>query len=290
MSTEASVQTVASSPKSALLGANTLICGGTGTGKTHCLGTFIEAGITPFIIFTEPGMRTLADIPCPKLHWRYVKPASVSFEDLIDNATKIGGMSFKSLTGLSDMNRKKYQQLMQVLQAAHNFTCDRCGQSFGDVSEWNTDRAICLDSLSGLSRMAMDLVVGAKPVKNQADWGVAMDNLERILNKFTDDTRCHYVLISHLAREKDEITGSVINMPSTLGQKLPPKVPLSFDDVIMAKQKGGKFTWSTVDNNTELKSRNLPLGEGFPASFVPLIDSWKKAGGVIEPTEGCDNT
>lgn len=269
-----------------LLGSNTCLLGGSGTGKTHSLRTLVDAGITPFIIFTEPGMRTVADVPCPSLHWQYVKPATVSFEDLIKNAEKIGNMSFKSLTGLSDMDKRKYQQFMKVLGAAHNFTCDRCGEQFGDVATWNTDRAICLDSLSGLSRMAMDLVVGAKPVKNQADWGVAMDNLERVLNKFTDDTRCHYVLISHLAREKDEITGSVINMPSTLGQKLPPKVIPNFDDAVMCKQKGGAFTWNTMDANTELKGRNLPVNaEGLKPSFVPLIESWKKAGGVIEKTE-----
>ena len=39
----------------------------------------------------------------------------------------------------------------------NDFTCDRCGESFGDVSTWNTDRAIVVDSLSGLNIMAMDL-------------------------------------------------------------------------------------------------------------------------------------
>lgn len=267
-----------------LPGSNTLLCGGTGTGKTYCIRTLIEAGITPFVIFTEPGMRTLSDIPPEKLHWCYVKPATVSFNDLEENARKISQLSFKSLTNLSEMDKAKYQQLLSVLKAAHNFKCDRTGEYFGDVSTWNTDRAIVLDSLSGLSKMAMDLVVGAKPVKNQADWGVAMDNLERILNKFTDDTRCHYVLISHLAREKDEITGSIINMPSTLGQKLAPKIPLNFDDVVMCKKKVDKFFWSTADANTELKNRNLPLGDALPPSFVPLIESWKAAGGVIEKT------
>lgn len=267
-----------------LPGTNSLLCGGTGTGKTHALRTLIDCGITPFILFTEPGMRTVSDIGCDKLHYCYVKPATVSFLDLEANAKKIATMSFQGLTKLENMDKAKYQQFMQVLHVAHNFKCDRCHKEFGDVSTWNTDRAIALDSLSGLSRMAMDLVVGAKPVKNQGDWGVAMDNLERLLNKFTDDTQCHYVLISHLAREKDEITGSIINMPSTLGQKLAPKIPLGFDDVIMCKKNGTTFTWSTSDANTELKNRNLPLGEKQEPSFVPLIESWKKAGGVIVTT------
>ena len=272
-----------------LLGSNTLLCGGTGTGKTHSIRTLIDVGITPFVIFTEPGMRTLADVPngpdgeCG-IHWQYVKPATVGFDDLLENAKKISTMSFQSLTKLTEMNKQKYQQFFEILHAAHNFKCDKCGQEFGDVSTWSTDRAIVLDSLSGLSKMAMDLVVGAKPVKNPGDWGVAMDNLNRLLDKFAEDTKCHYILISHLEREKDEITGAVKNMPSTLGQKLAPKIPPLFDDVVLCRENGGVFTWTTTDSNTELKNRNLPLGDKLEPSFVPLIASWKQAGGVIEPT------
>ena len=32
---------------------NTLLVGSTGTGKTYCLRTFLDMGVTPFIISTE---------------------------------------------------------------------------------------------------------------------------------------------------------------------------------------------------------------------------------------------
>lgn len=273
-----------------LPGSNTLLVGATGTGKTYSIRTLVDAGITPFIVFTEPGMRTVGDVPADKLHWHYVKPANVTFDDLTANAKKIGTMSYESLTKMANMDKGKYQQFMEVLAVCHDFTCQRTGESFGDASTWGTDRALVIDSLTGLSKMAMNLVIGAKPVKHQGDWGVAMDNLGRLLDMFTDNLFCHYVLIAHLEREKDEITGAMRNMPSTLGQKLAPKIPQNFDDVVLCKEAGGKFFWNTTDPNTDLKNRNLERATNLEPSFVPLIESWKSAGGIIAPAESLQQT
>lgn len=266
-------------------GTTTMLVGPTGTGKTYSIRTLIEAGITPFVLFTEPGMRTLSDIPCEHLHYKYIPPASPSWDDLLENAKKINTMSFKALTQMGDMGKQKYGQFLQVLTSMNDFTCDRCGQHFGDVAQWSTDRAICIDSLSGLNIMAMDMVVGAKPVKAMGDWGVAMDNLERFLMAMTTNLRAHFVLTAHLEREQDEVTGAIHLMASTLGKKLAPRLPRFFDDVVLCQNKEGKFSWATEAINVDLKYRNLPPGKELPPSFVPLIESWKSAGGIIEPTE-----
>jgi len=130
----------------------------------------------------------------------------------------------------------------------------------------------------------MDLVTGAKPTKSLPDWGVAMDNLERLIDRWTMGVPCHFVMTAHLEREKDEITGAIKNMPSTLGQKLSPKIPRYFDDAIMCKRAGDKFTWSTADTNTDLKSRNLPIAENQIPSFKAIFEAWKKSGGVVTAT------
>lgn len=265
-------------------GTKTMLVGPIGSGKTHCLRTLISAGITPFIVFTEPGMRTLSDVPADKLHWMYIPPAAVSWNDLADNARKINTMSFKALAQLGDMNKAKYGQMLTVITAMNDFVCDRTGEHFGDVSTWNTDRAIVFDSLSGLNTMAMDLVVGAKPVKAVGDWGVAMDNLERYIAALTNTTQCHFILTSHLEREQDEITGAIQLMPATLGKKLAPRIPRNFDDVVLCQNREGNFSWATSGINIALKWRNLAPGKELPPSFVPLIGSWKKAGGIIQPT------
>ena len=257
-------------------GTNTMLCGATGTGKTHCIRTLVDAGLEVFVLFTEPGMEVLSDIPPEKLHWKYIAPATPDFADMISSATKINTMSFEALTKLPDINKRKYTEFIDVLTALSNFTDERTGKSYGAVDEWDQSRVLVLDSLSGLSIMAMNLVAGSKPVKSMADWGVAIDNLERLLTKLCVDTQCHFVLTAHLEREIDEVTGGTSLMASTLGRKLAPKLPRFFSDVIHVKRNADKFVWSTASSNVDLKARNLPIADNLEPSFASLIKAWKE--------------
>lgn len=263
-------------PVSSLPGVNEMLCGTSGSGKTHAIRTLVEAGLEVFVLFTEPGMEVLADIPKEKLHWHYIAPASPDFEDMISSATKINTMSFEAITKLPDINKRKYDEFIQVLVTLSNFKDDRTGASFGPVDSWDSSRVLVVDSLTGLSLMAMNLVTGSKPVKSLADWGVAIDNLERLITKLCVDTKCHFVLISHLERETDEVTGGTSLMASTLGRKLAPKLPRYFSDVIHVVRKADKFVWSTVTSNVDLKARNIALADNLPPSFGPIIANWRK--------------
>lgn len=263
-------------PTSTLPGVKEMLCGVSGSGKTHAIRTLVEAGLEVFVLFTEPGMEVLADIPKEKLHWHYISPASPDFEDMIASATKINTMSFEAITKLPDINKRKYHEFIDVLVTLSDFKDDRTGTSYGAVDSWGPERVLVLDSLTGLSLMAMNLVTGSKPVKSLADWGVAIDNLERLLTKLCVDTKCHFVLISHLERETDEVTGGTSLMASTLGRKLAPKLPRYFSDVIHVVRKADKFVWSTVTSNVDLKARNIALADNLPPSFVPIISSWRK--------------
>jgi len=257
-------------------GTNTLLLGATGTGKTYCLRTLVDAGLEVFIISTEPGISsTLGDTDSSKVHWHYIAPATASWADMIQSAERINQLSFEALTKLPDINKRKYHEFMDVLVTCNDFVDDRTGQHFGDVSTWDTSRALVLDSLSGLNVMAMNLVVGSKPVKSMADWGVAMDNLERFITKLTTDTQCFFILTAHVERETDEMTGGSQLMASTLGRKLAPRLPRFFDDVVHCKREGNKFTWATDTVNIDLKARNLPLSGGLAPSFTQIITAWR---------------
>lgn len=273
-------------------GFKVMLLGATGTGKTYSLRTLVGTGITPFVLFTEPGMRTISDLECPKVHWHYIPPAKPTFESMKSSAEQVNkSFDFESLTKAKNWSKKEYTQFLEVYSVLSDFVCDRCGQHFGSVDSWRTDRALVLDSLSGISTMAMDMTVGSKPVKAPGDWGAAMDSVERLLMRLTGSTDCHFVLIGHLEREKDDITGGIKLMASTLGQKLAPKLPRNFDDVVMSKKAPpATFTWSTVEVNTDLKNRNLPIHASLEPSFRQIVDSWKNAGGSIQPTttEGAD--
>lgn len=263
-------------------GPKVLLVGGPGAGKTHCIRTLLDAGIRKIaIVFTEPGMETLGDIPPEKLAWHYIPPATASWETAISQLKKINTLSFDALAKLSDMDKRQYTQFIDLYSTLANFTDDRTGEVLGPVDEFPTDMALVVDSMSGINLMAMKLVTGGKPVRSQADWQVAMDNVEQLVTKLTTDVKCTMVMTAHLERETDEITGGTTLMASTLGRKLAPKIPRFFSDCIHVKREGDRFTWSTATMNADLKTRSLKIADNLPPSFVPLIESWKARGGVL---------
>lgn len=259
----------------AIPGPKILLVGGTGSGKTHSIRTLVEAGLEVFVLFTEPGMEVLSDVSSEKLHWHYIPPAAPDWASMIDSARKINTLSFKALTEMGDINKGKYTGFLEVLVCLSNFKDDRTGKEFGPVDSFGTDKALVVDSLSGLNVMAMNLVAGSKPVKSMADWGVSMDGLERLITKLTTDVQCTMVLTAHLEREVDEVTGGTTNMASTLGRKLAPRLPRFFSDVIVSRRDNANFFWSTVQINTDTKARNVALSDKLPPSFVPLLAAWK---------------
>ena len=266
--------------KQKIPGPKVLLLGETGTGKTHSIRTLLETGVTPFIIFTEPGMETLGE-DLDRCHWTYIPPAQVGWEGLSSIAKTINMLDYDGIAKMRDANKTRYDEFLKIIATCNNFV-DQNGESFGDVMTWGTDRALVIDSLSGLNDMASQLTVGGKPVKGLQDWQVAQNMLKLLVDKLTTGLTCTYVLMAHIAREKDEITGGTTLMVSTLGQKLAPELPKYFSDVIHATRTGEKFSWSTATSNMAVKARNVKISNELSPSFAPLIETWKKAGGVIE--------
>lgn len=279
-------------PEPSLLpGVNVLLEGPAGTGKTHSLGTLVETGIEVFGLFTESGLETLTGywtdhgkpVP-PNLHWHMLKRKSAGFEALVRGAESVNTMSLEALAKMQDPKRMEHNEFVNLLKALTNFPCDRTGQTFGPVDQWGPNRAIFIDSLTGMNSIVMSLVVGNKPMKSMADWGLAQDQLEKLLRQLTDGCKCHFILISHVERETDQVFGGVKVTVSTLGKSLAPKIPPMFSDVILSVREGSKFTWSTANALADLKTRNLAIADGLPPSFHPIIEKWKSRGGRISPT------
>lgn len=268
-------------------GVKTMLMGPSGSGKTHALATYLDAGITPFILFTENSMATITEVagepPDCKIHWRYIRPATTDWSALIDNAKKVRDYATDALQKMPGMNKRAYAQIIDVLQACNNFVCDRCGEEFGDIMTWNTDRAFCLDSLTGLNRLEMALQVGGKPIRSQPDWGVAMDNQLAHLATIIG-VKCHFTLTAHIERIVNEVSGGLLIVPLALGKKNGPQIPVEFDEVILAVREGRDFRWSTSAASTDLKARLLPIEENIPPTFETVINAWKAAGGKILPT------
>jgi Cdc6-like AAA superfamily ATPase len=274
--------------KSALSGTNILLMGPAGTGKTHAIGTLVEAGVEVFYLGLEPGLESVLgyftdkgkEIPA-NLHWHQIEAPKASFTELMDSAVKINSMALDSLAKMSDPNRNKHNQFIKILEAVNNFPDDRTGEKYGCVDTWTSSRALVVDGMAGLARAAMSLVVGGKPVKNQSDWGIAQDQVEKIVRMWTDNCRCHFVLIAHVERETDAVLGGVKIMISTLGKALGPKLPPMFSDVILTVREGTKFGWDTGSAMADVKTRNLPIAQGLQADFGAIIKKWTSRGGVL---------
>jgi hypothetical protein len=268
-----------------LAGVNVLLMGPAGSGKTHSIGTLVDAGLEVFYLALEPGLESLLgyykdnkkSIP-DNLHWHTLKAPSTSFSTLMESAKLVNTMSMDSLAKMQDPNRSKHNQFIALFEALCNFPDDKTGKKFGDVGEWGTDRALVIDGMTGLGRAAMALVIGGKAMRSQADWGMAQDQLEKILRKFTDDCKCHFILLSHVERETDPVLGGTKIMASTLGKALAPKIAPMFSDVILTVRDGTKWTWDTSNSMADLKTRNLPIAIGLPQNFGAIIAKWKARG------------
>lgn len=276
----------ANQAKASIPGPKVLLMGDSGTGKSYAIRTLITAGITPFVEATEQNaIQALKDLPDGSWHYRFRSPQpDHSWNNIFDMAKKINDLSYENLTKVSDPFKQSHNKFLDVVADMNKFVCDCHQKDWGAVSSWSTDRAIVVDGLSGLSDMAMALVVGNKPVRSMPDWGVAQNALRMFLNPFTTAIKCTGVLIAHMDREKDEITGGTTITVKTLGQKLGPDLPRMFSDVIRARREGAKFYWDTADSQATVVARHLPIASNLESSFVPLINQWKQKGGSITAT------
>lgn len=276
------------SDNKSLPGVNVMLMGPAGTGKTYACGTLADAGLKVRYLGLEPGVESLAaywkdkgkEVP-ENVAWHILDAPKASFTELIDSATKINTMQLDTLAKMQDPHRSKHNQFIKMLEALNDFPDDRTSRSLGCVDTWSTDSVLIVDGMAGLARSAMSLVVGGKPVRNQSDWGIAQDQVEKIVRIWTDNCRCHFVLITHVEREQDAILGGIKLMVSTLGKALAPKLPPMFSDVILAERSGSNFTWNTGSSMADVKTRNLAISEKLPASFKPIIEKWQSRGGVI---------
>lgn len=259
-------------------GFRVILEGMPGSGKTSSLNTLAEeCGLETFIAFLEPGSHVIR--PHHNIHYNRIKTMTQSWESMRENAKKIQNYGRKELFEQIPDTRS-FPQFFELLELLNNFT-DIDGNEYGDVCDFGPDKVLIIDGLTGLSKIAMSLVIGDRPVRHISDYGIAMDNLQKFIDKCTESLNCHFVLVSHLEREHDEVTGGIYNMVSTLGQKLAPVIPNEFTDVILCKRDGADFLWSTLEHDYTLKHFYLPLSDNIPPTFKGVYDSWKeKSNGV----------
>jgi hypothetical protein len=254
-----------------------------GGGKSYSITTLLACGLEVFVLGTEPRyLESYMDaikerkLDVEKFHYMTIQPLTQSWDSMIASAKLINQFSFEQLSQMKQgIGKENYNQFIKVLSACANFVDERTGRSYGPIDQWGSDRAFVVDSLSGLNLMAMDLVVGSKPVRAQGEWGVAMDNEERLVNTWCSALKCFFVLTAHIEREPNEVTGGVTVQVGALGRKLAPKLPRFFSEVVLCYREGDKYWWSTTTPMHDLKRRVLPLSEKIEPHFKPIVEAWK---------------
>lgn len=282
---------VPSQEPSLLSGVNVLLEGPTGTGKTHSIGTLVDSGVEVYFLALESGIESLLGYwtdrgkPIPEnLHWNIFGLQTGGFESLAQGAEKIGNLTQESLYKEQDFTRGQNNDFLRMLKVMRDFPDHKTGSSFGDVGKWGPNRALVIDGLTGLGHVAMNMIIGKKPLRSQTDWGLAQDQVEKVIRQLCDGCKCHFILLAHVERETDAVMGGSKITVSTLGKALPPKIPPMFSDVILSIRQGTAWSWSTANSLADLKTRNLAVAEGLPPSFKPIIDKWISRGGRLSPT------
>ena len=276
---------------SLLPGVNVLLEGPTGTGKTHSIGTLVDTGIETYYLALESGLESLLgywtdrgkEVPS-NLHWHHISHADSNFDVMLKAAQTINMSTNEALAKMQDMDKARYNSFVKILQALNNFEDQRTSTKHGSPQVWGPDKCLVIDALTGLNVAAMSLVSGGKPIKSLVDWGVAMDQIEKLIRMLTEGCRCHFVLLAHIEREIDQVLGGQKITVGTLGQKLAGKIPPLFSDVILAERRGVEFMWSTANPNADLKTRNLPISEKLSPNFQQIITKWQSRGGRFTPT------
>lgn len=279
----------------AVPGPKIILTGVPGDGKTHSIRTILAAGLKCFVVFADPGMEVLLDPARGKvytcgegLHYNYIPPVSVDWKELADAAELLNKFTFEQLAKMPPMGREKFRGWYDFITLMGNLKCIRCGQVFGPADQLQPYNEWCIvnDGLTGISIMAMNILIGTKPAIHQGEYGVAMMNLERYINKFAVDLPSMGVLMCHVEREGDEVTGGQVNMVATLGRKLAPKIPRFFSDMLLTIREGDKFKWSNITPNFSLKNRNFPFSSNLSPDFGPAIKAWQAKIAQVELQQG----
>lgn len=268
-------------PKQTYPGFNCLLMGPSGTGKTFSIKSLVSTGLETFCLFLEPGLETLIGAYSDKgeklpenLHFHYLQPRTQGFDQLKSAADQIGKFDLAGLARMKDMNRSKSNAMLDVYTQLNDFEDQKTGRKFGPVDSWDNRRVLVIDSLSALNRIAMDMVVGTKPVKDMSDWGIAQNQIMALLHKLTSGCMCHLVIIAHVERETDQVLGGVKLMVASLGKAITSQIPQPFSDVILASREGDKFYWDTANSQADVKTRNLPIASKLPADFEAIWRKW----------------
>lgn len=251
-----------------------LLIGDAKSGKTGSLISLVEAGYHLRIL----DMDNLLDIlkymileKCPD------KIDNVEFRTLRDKrkatpqGSIIDGQPKAFVDALKMIDRWKYKE-------------DGNEIDLGVPAEWGPDCILVIDSLSRLCDAAFDFREPLAPTDRQGNpnmqavYGDAQDAIEATLAGVTSKNfETNVIVIAHV-QYMDQPDGTKKGFPQGVGQKLSPKIPQYFPNVVLYTNEGGKRTLRT--NSTPLidlanakpfaMAKSYPIETGLAQFFAVL--------------------
>lgn len=167
----------------------------------------------------------------------------------------------------------------------------------GAPSAWGPNTILVIDSLSRLCDAAYDhhevmTPGGAGGKDGRMIYGNAQDAVEKFLALLTAKSfACNVIVICH-GQYMDLPDGTKKIFPQGVGQKLSPKIPQYFPNVIRYKNQNGKRTIqlksdAMIDlansNPTALNDRSLSIETGLADLFAVLCDGPAKDEAATKP-------
>lgn len=216
-----------------------LLVGDAKAGKTGSLVSLLKAGYRLFILDFDNLLDTLyqfAKKECPD------KLDNVEFRTLRDKR-KAGNLGL-----VIDGTPKAYVEGVKMLARWKYKDADGNEIDHGIPADWGPDCILVIDSLSRICDAAYDWQEALTPAgksgekDGRAVYGNAQDAIISLLSMLTSEgMETNVIVIAH-GQYYDLPDGTTKIFPQGVGQKLSPKIPQFFPNVIRYKNVGGKRT------------------------------------------------
>lgn len=242
-----------------------LIMGNSGSGKTGSLASLARAGYRLFICDFDNGLDILLDPAVLPPEFR----KNIYYKPFQDSPKTTGSSLIRVATAWQDFQRS--------LGGWKEGT-----ESLGNFTTWGEKDVLVVDSLTFASDRAFDdaLQLGGRLGQRAQiqDYGLAIDNLQSLLEMlYSSACKCNVVMTSHIQFGGDELSGLRKGYPNVIGQKLAPKIPRLFNNMILIEKKviGNTVTREFVTNahlTLDLKtSKPSVIPNRMPADLAQLF-------------------
>jgi hypothetical protein len=204
---------------------NRILClGRSKSGKTGSLASLANAGFQLRIFDFDKGLAPLE---------HFVKPEckkNVEYKNFNDRLK----LSRGRLVSRGNKGPTAFPELVEALDTWHD-----------GIASWPSNVVAVFDSLTAIGqcilRYARFMAGQEGDHTSQPTWGVAMENLERLLEQLKfGEIRCSVIYLAHVTYLAGEgpNANDWLGLPIALGTKLPPKIPTYFNATLYYRSEG----------------------------------------------------